>query len=76
MRQNVDLSEPSSHNLRIFGPSFLVRQCNTVERMTYVIGSACVEVMDKSCVQDCPVDCFYEGDRTLCRGLPPNEGQH
>jgi hypothetical protein len=29
--------------------------------MTYVIGSACVDVVDKSCVQECPVDCIYEG---------------
>jgi len=33
--------------------------------MTYVIGTACVDVMDKSCVQECPVDCIYEGDRVL-----------
>ena len=33
--------------------------------MTYVIGSACVDVMDKSCMQDCPVDCIYEGARSL-----------
>jgi NAD-dependent dihydropyrimidine dehydrogenase PreA subunit len=33
--------------------------------MTYVIGTACVDVMDKSCVQECPVDCIYEGARVL-----------
>lgn len=33
--------------------------------MTYVIGTGCVDVMDKSCVQECPVDCIYEGDRSL-----------
>ncbi len=33
--------------------------------MTYVIGTGCVDVMDKSCVQECPVDCIYEGDRAL-----------
>ena len=33
--------------------------------MTYVIGSACLDVMDKSCVQDCPVDCIYEGARAM-----------
>src|SRR5437773_11121577 len=33
--------------------------------MTYVIGSACVDVMHKSCVQECPVDCIYEGARAL-----------
>lgn len=33
--------------------------------MTYVIGSACVDVMDKSCVQECPADCIYEGARMM-----------
>src|SRR5512139_4072396 len=33
--------------------------------MTYVIGSACVDVMEKSCVQECPADCIYEGARSL-----------
>jgi NAD-dependent dihydropyrimidine dehydrogenase PreA subunit len=33
--------------------------------MTYVIGSACVDVMDKSCVQECPVDCIYDSARSL-----------
>lgn len=33
--------------------------------MTYVIGSACLDVMDKSCVQECPVDCIYEGARSM-----------
>jgi NAD-dependent dihydropyrimidine dehydrogenase PreA subunit len=29
----------------------------------YVIGSACIDVNDKSCIEDCPVDCIYEGER-------------
>jgi NAD-dependent dihydropyrimidine dehydrogenase PreA subunit len=33
--------------------------------MTYVIGAACVDVKEKSCVQECPVDCIYEGARTM-----------
>lgn len=33
--------------------------------MTYVIGSGCVDVVDKSCVLECPVDCIYEGDRAM-----------
>lgn len=33
--------------------------------MAYVIGRACVDVMDKSCMQECPVDCIYEGARSL-----------
>lgn len=33
--------------------------------MPYVIGEPCVDVMDKSCIEDCPVDCIYEGERML-----------
>jgi NAD-dependent dihydropyrimidine dehydrogenase PreA subunit len=29
----------------------------------YVITSGCVDVNDKSCVEECPVDCIYEGRR-------------
>ncbi|HZC11421.1 MAG TPA: ferredoxin [Mycobacterium sp.] len=33
--------------------------------MPYVIASPCVDIMDKSCIEECPVDCIYEGDRKL-----------
>ncbi|WP_040699011.1 ferredoxin [Nocardia vinacea] len=33
--------------------------------MPYVIASPCIDVMDKSCMEECPVDCIYEGDRKL-----------
>lgn len=33
--------------------------------MTYVIAEPCVDVKDKSCIEECPVDCIYEGDRML-----------
>lgn len=33
--------------------------------MTSVITSACVDVKHKSCAAECPVDCIYEGDRTM-----------
>lgn len=33
--------------------------------MTYVITSECVDVKHKSCAEECPVDCIYEGDRTM-----------
>ncbi len=33
--------------------------------MTYVIAEPCVDVLDRACVQECPVDCIYEGDRML-----------
>ncbi|MDF5755084.1 ferredoxin family protein [Spongiactinospora sp. TRM90649] len=31
--------------------------------MSYVIGAGCVDVLDRSCVEVCPVDCIYEGGR-------------
>lgn len=33
--------------------------------MTYVIGQPCVDVMDRGCVEECQVDCIYEGSRSL-----------
>ena len=31
--------------------------------MPYVIASPCIDVNDKACVEECPVDCIYEGER-------------
>jgi NAD-dependent dihydropyrimidine dehydrogenase PreA subunit len=31
----------------------------------YFIAEPCIDVMDKSCIEECPVDCIYEGDRKL-----------
>ena len=33
--------------------------------MTYVITLPCVDTKDKACVEECPVDCIYEGDQPL-----------
>jgi NAD-dependent dihydropyrimidine dehydrogenase PreA subunit len=33
--------------------------------VTYVIAEPCIDVKDKSCIEECPVDCIYEGDRML-----------
>jgi len=33
--------------------------------VTYVITSSCVDIKDMSCIEECPVDCIYEGDRKL-----------
>ena len=33
--------------------------------MTYVITSSCADIKDMSCIEECPVDCIYEGDRKL-----------
>ena len=29
------------------------------EDVTYVIGLPCVDVKDRACVEECPVDCIY-----------------
>jgi NAD-dependent dihydropyrimidine dehydrogenase PreA subunit len=33
--------------------------------MTYVIAEPCIDVVDRACVEECPVDCIYKGDRAL-----------
>jgi NAD-dependent dihydropyrimidine dehydrogenase PreA subunit len=33
--------------------------------VTYVIAEPCVDVLDKACIEECPVDCIYEGSRML-----------
>ena len=33
--------------------------------MTYVIALPCVDLKDRGCVEECPVDCIYEGGRSL-----------
>ncbi|TWG96346.1 Indolepyruvate ferredoxin oxidoreductase, alpha and beta subunits [Nocardioides sp. J9] len=33
--------------------------------MTYVIAAPCVDTKDKACVDECPIDCIYEGSRML-----------
>ena len=39
--------------------------------MPYVVAQPCVDVKDKACVDECPVDCIYEGSRSLY--INPNE---
>ena len=35
--------------------------------MTFVITSACIDVMDKSCIEVCPVDCIhFEAEDRMC----------
>src|SRR4029079_395961 len=33
--------------------------------MTYTITEPCIDVKDRACVDECPVDCIYEGGRQL-----------
>ncbi|WP_181782322.1 indolepyruvate ferredoxin oxidoreductase subunit alpha [Pseudonocardia pini] len=33
--------------------------------MPFVIGEQCIDETDRSCLEECPVDCIYEGERKL-----------
>jgi NAD-dependent dihydropyrimidine dehydrogenase PreA subunit len=33
--------------------------------VTYTIAEPCIDVKDKACIEECPVDCIYEGARML-----------
>jgi NAD-dependent dihydropyrimidine dehydrogenase PreA subunit len=33
--------------------------------MPLFIANNCLDVLDKSCTEECPVDCIYEGDRKM-----------
>ncbi len=33
--------------------------------MTYIIAEPCIGVLDRGCVDVCPVDCIYEGPEQL-----------
>jgi NAD-dependent dihydropyrimidine dehydrogenase PreA subunit len=33
--------------------------------VTYIITGSCVDLLDKTCVAECPVDCIYEGERMM-----------
>jgi NAD-dependent dihydropyrimidine dehydrogenase PreA subunit len=33
--------------------------------MPFFIAADCLDVLDKSCIEECPVDCIYEGGRKM-----------
>lgn len=33
--------------------------------MPFVVGGPCIDTLDRSCVEECPVDCIYEGERKV-----------
>ena len=33
--------------------------------MAFIIAEPCIDVLDKACVAQCPVDCIYEGARMM-----------
>jgi len=53
---------PSAANTRDTREEIVVEEDLTV---TYVIAEPCVDLLDKACIEECPVDCIYEGNRML-----------
>ncbi|MDQ1014265.1 ferredoxin [Streptomyces afghaniensis] len=43
--------------------------------MTYVIAEPRVDVRNKACVEECPVDCIYEGQHSPCIHLDCGAGE-
>ena len=41
--------------------------------MTFVITNACIDVMDKSCIEVCPVDCIFGDDEDRMCFVEPND---
>jgi NAD-dependent dihydropyrimidine dehydrogenase PreA subunit len=33
--------------------------------VTYIVTEGCIDLLDKTCVGECPVDCIYEGERMM-----------
>src|SRR4051794_123350 len=57
-----------SINSRLYLQEFFVfngARPTTRSLVTYVIALPCVDVKDRACIDECPVDCIYEGDRML-----------
>ena len=42
-----------------------VARAEYTESVTYVIAQPCVDVKDLACIDECPVDCIYVGERML-----------
>jgi NAD-dependent dihydropyrimidine dehydrogenase PreA subunit len=50
----------------VTGPGAAGRTRTTEEfHVTYIIAQPCVDVLDRACIEECPVDCIYEGERML-----------
>jgi hypothetical protein len=43
------------------------------DTLTYVIGAPCIDILDRACVDECPVDCIYEGALPLCQKSSKNK---
>ena len=70
--QRVGRAEPVPHDDPRTDPRVTTRpdlRCvhgpHSMCAMTYVIAQPCVDLKDKACIEECPVDCIYEGERSL-----------
>ena len=36
-----------------------------VPNVTYIITEGCIDLLDRTCIDECPVDCIYEGARMM-----------
>ena len=41
--------------------------------MTYIIAEPCVDVLDRACIDVCPVDCIYEAEEHSMLLINPEE---
>ena len=60
-----DLGDPNAPTIEGSGLTFNLSSRSNVLGMTYVIALPCVDVKDRACIDECPVDCIYEGQRML-----------
>ena len=42
-------------------------------KMTYIIAEPCVDVLDRACIDVCPVDCIYEAEEHSILLINPEE---
>ena len=43
------------------------------ELMTYIIAEPCIDVLDRACIDVCPVDCIYEAEEHKMLLINPEE---
>ena len=40
--------------------------------MTYIIAEPCIDILDRACIDVCPVDCIYEAEECIdCAACEP-----
>ena len=52
---------------------YLFATISPFDAMTYVIADTCIDVMDKSCIEVCPVDCILIEDEDRMCYIEPDD---